>query len=91
MQILDTLLSLLTSPDAKEKIAPILDAISKNNFNLAEVLKNIDITAVLPLVQSLFSQKQQTPPPVNANPLSPVSDIADREIVFALNRYISSV
>lgn len=77
--------------DLKEKIAPVMDAISKNGFNLEKILQSVDITTLLPLLGSLFGgATKSAPAAADANPLTPISGIADRDIVFALNRYLSS-
>lgn len=91
MQLLDTVLSLLLNEENKEKIAPIIDAVLKNGFNLQSILKNIDVSTLMPLLQGLFKQNQPSKQNYDANPLSPISNIADREIIFALNKYISAV
>ncbi len=91
MQFLNTILSLLLNEENKEKLAPIIDVVLKNGFDLPSILKNIDVSTLMPLLQSLFEEKQPSKPHTQANPLSPISDVADKEIIFALNKYISAV
>lgn len=90
MQILNAILSLFLNEENKEKIAPLVDAILKNGFDLPAILKSVDLSALLPLIESLFVNKREKPV-YSANPLSPVVDIADAEIISALNKYVSAV
>jgi len=91
MEILDFILKNFLSGDAQEKFAPVFKTVTENGFDLGKIIKNLDISAILPLLDGLFSAKSAAPPKTEtANPLSPVSDVADRDIIFALNRYIAA-
>lgn len=89
MMDLTSLLSSLLQNSNLETLAPIIKSISENGFDLGKILSAIDINTILPLISSFFSGEKKQPVK-QANPLTPVLDIADKEIVFALNRYITN-
>lgn len=80
--------------DMKDKISPVLEMLAKNNFDISKVIKNLDVTTVAPLLGSLFEAfsarkgAAQTAQAA-ANPLAPISSVADRDIIYSLNRYLA--
>ena len=88
MEILKMLSDMLSGNNA-EPLFALLNALKNNSFNVKEALKNISPESLAPLFKS-FSEaaKSETTSPLNG--VTPIANIADREIVYALNRYLSS-
>ena len=58
------------------------------NFNIND-LKNLNLEKVLPIILQ-FINKKDFEKPKSCN-LSPISNLADKEIVYALNKYFSNL
>ena len=93
MEILQFLLSLLGGNGNLDGLKPIIELLKNNSFNLGEVLKNLNMQTLAPIVQSFMSNmpKNQNPPDFsggnNSFALNPITPIADKEIVYSLNKY----
>jgi hypothetical protein len=96
-KILELLTSLLSSSDKLKQFSPMLELLSKNNFDIASTLKNLNLDAIAPLIkvfmENLGSSKQnKTPAEFSTGEIShlnPIANLADKEIVYALNRYFA--
>ena len=92
MEILQFLLKfLLSSPNGKD-FAPILNLLKDNSFNIANVLKNIKPEMIMPLIAKFLSAQNKSPnvPFGQGEHLTPIASIADKDIVYALNKYLSA-
>ncbi|MBQ3116052.1 MAG: hypothetical protein IJC07_03380 [Clostridia bacterium] len=80
MEILQALIKLLGNGMNADGSKPITD-----------FLKNVDLTTLAPLINGLFSQKEKCPTEsVGQNEhLNPIASIADKEIIYALNKFYS--
>ena len=93
MEILQFLLSLLGENKSLENLAPIIELLKKNSFNLAGTLKNLNLQTVAPIIREFM----QNNPFKNENPtensvgngyaLNPIAPFADKDIVYSLNKY----
>ena len=97
-KILELLLSFFLSNDKLKGFSPILELLSKNNFDLSAMLKNLNLEAIAPLITAFMqsrdenSSKKQTPAEFSTGEvahLNPIANIADKEIVYILNRYFA--
>lgn len=53
--------------------------------------KNFDISTIINLMQNIFNKKESPTEQVGQSYyLSPISNIADKDIIFALNKYFSN-
>ena len=91
MEILQFILTLLKDDKALDAIKPILSLLSSNSFDLKNVLSNLSIEKLAPLI-SLFmeSANKNKSPTVSVGQgvqLNPISSIADKDIVACLNEY----
>lgn len=90
MDILQNILQLFG--DKAGQFAPLLEFAAKNNFDLKSMLQNLDVSALAPLFGQILSPpaqaERETPAP--AVPLDPIANVADRDIVYCLNRYLSA-
>ncbi len=91
------LLSFLLKDEKIKSIAPILDLLQKNSFNLVETLKNLNLETVAPIIKSFMqnasnSNQKENPTDFsvgNFHGLNPIANIADKDIVYALNKYFA--
>ena len=91
--MLELFLSLLLGKEKSEKLSPLLTLLKDNNYNLKDVMSNLDLTALMPLVTSFtegFSTandnaKEQT---IIADDFNELTSIAGEEITDLLNAYL---
>jgi hypothetical protein len=92
MEILQNLLSLLSTNSNLGGFKPIVDLLEKNSFDLKKTLSSLDLSAVMPIITSFLSSINDKKSPTTASTavgLDPIAFIADKEIVFTLNKYFS--
>ena len=86
MDLLSFLLSFLSE---QFKNSPILKSFSENGFDLQAILNNLNLEDVTALIgQIINSRQQQVEREFNTKP---IINIADKEIVYSLNRYFYSL
>ncbi len=91
MEILQFLLSFFASEYGNGVLAPVLELLKQNSFDISKTLKNLKPEVFAPIAKEFFSSmNKKSPTEYNgrANGLSPVKNIADKEIIFALNRHL---
>ena len=91
MEILQFLISLLKDNESMQKFAPIIQVLQQNNFDLKSVFSSLNPQVLAPFLQQFMQYMQKESPTdfVGQNALSPISDIADKDIIFSLNKYLS--
>lgn len=90
MEIIKKILENYLGNDAIGKILPLFNLFKENSFDIKSVIKNIKPEDIEPIV-SLFSQIKN--PSDNSEGLvgiAPISNIADKDIVFTLNKYLGN-
>ncbi len=94
---------LLSDSDDVSALLSVISSSENKYAKMLRNIDGETVARILPLVSEFFEKKQDkeviemTPEikenikalPFIPNPLSPVSEIADKEIIYALNRYIS--
>ena len=89
MEILQFLLSLFKDNALIKNLMPIFELLKANNFDLMSTLSQIDIEKLQPLIQELSTFFQSKSPASSTgldNALSPILELADKDIIFALNK-----
>ena len=89
MEILQFLLFLFKDNALIKNLMPIFELLKANNFDLMSTLSQIDIEKLQPLIQELSTFFQSKSPASSTgldNALSPILDLADKDIIFALNK-----
>ena len=90
MEILQFLLNFFNNNDNLGELAPLFKLFEENNFDIKKVLTNLDFEKLAPIL-SIFSNikgsENSFSEPIST--LSPISSIADKDIIFALNRYFA--
>ena len=96
MEILQFLLSLLNGNGGFEKFAPIIELLKNNSFNLSQTLQNLNLQTLAPILQAFMKDapfKNQNPTDFSVGNnfgLNPITPIADKEIVYSLNKFFYS-
>lgn len=91
MEILQFLMSLLKNSSALEKFAPLFNLLEQNNFDIRRTLSCVKPEMLRPIIEELsvlYKNKSPTDFVGQENALSPILNIADKEIVFCLNRVL---
>ena len=90
MEILQFLASLLTNEQNSKFLMPILEILKQNSFDIKKVLTNIDPQLLRPIIQEFMANINNRPTNnvERNNGLIPISNIADKDIVFSLNKYL---
>ncbi len=91
------LLSFLLKDEKIKIIAPIIELLQKNSFNLVEALKNVNLETLAPILRAFMQSDFKTSPKENPTDfsvgnisgLNPIANIADKDIVYALNKYFA--
>lgn len=94
MEILQFLLSFL-SKGLGEDFSGLFNHLKNNDFNLKKVLQNIDLSVVLPLIEKFILNGQKNTRSENFQErniagLNPIAQIADKDIIYSLNKYFYS-
>ena len=89
--MLELFLTLLLGKEKSEKLSPLLIALKNNGYDLKSTLKNLDISALMPLVTSFTegfftAQEQPTTPPITTD-FDDIKTIAGEEITDLLDGY----
>ena len=90
MEILQFLLSFFMSEMGGGKLEPVLKALKENNFDIKSLLKNLNPEIIAPIIKDFMSKNEQNRPSGTHGRsvgLSPVAGIADKDIVYTLNKY----
>ena len=91
MNLLQFLTSLFSNPESRNGILQLLGNILNGNFNLAEILSNLNIEKALSLIAPLFQQNNQNDKKTQSGfTLSPIENFANKDIVYSLNKYFES-
>jgi hypothetical protein len=91
MEILQNLLTNLLGENLKA-FTPLLQTLINNGFDLKKTLSSMDITALIPLVEQLFSATQNMKSPTQnvgqCSGVNPIIKFADKDIVYTLNKHL---
>ena len=89
------LLQLLTTLFGNDKfigtLSPIIEHLRQNSFDIKKVLASLDPEMLKPIIEEFIKSINNRPAQSaeRIDGLQPISNIADRDIVFALNRYLA--
>lgn len=90
MEILQFLLSNFFGSKGEE-FMPLIELLQKNNFDIKRCLSELKPEMLAPIVRTFMSMADKNNgPTVNVgqnNGITPIAKIADKEIVYTLNKY----
>ena len=92
MDFLKNLLSLLSNDKVIDDAMPLLNLLKDNSFDIKKVLSSLDLSTILPLLEKLINTENSPPERYQSGEnlhLTPISKVADSQIIYALNRYFS--
>lgn len=93
MEIFQFLLSYFLKNSNLDTLAPIIENLKQNNFDLKKVLSNLNPESIMPMLSTLmknFGQnKNPSPSFYEEEGLNPISDFADKQVIDCLNCYFS--
>lgn len=91
MELLQFLTTFFKNNQNLKLIAPLIEILRDNNFDIKKALSSLTPEMIKPIIEQFsvvmnsapngFEQKNQG--------LTPISNIADKDIVYSLNRYLS--
>ena len=88
------LLKNLLSNESVEALVPIIELLRENSFDLKRTLNAVTPEKLAPVIEKLFIKNAGNGTNFNAEfntgGVTTVANIADSEIVYALNRYIGA-
>ena len=90
MEILQFLAQLFSNEQNSKVLTPILEILKQNNFDIKRVLSNLDPKVLAPIIKEFMANMNNRPTDTvgRNNGLSPISNIADKDIIFSLNKYL---
>ena len=92
MEILRFLLSFFAKEYGGD-FKPLIDAFAQNDFDIKRVINNLDLEKLAPIIQSFIEKGAKNRPTDvgrEAFGLAPIAGIADKDIVYTLNKYFYS-
>ncbi|MBE7081317.1 MAG: hypothetical protein E7372_02015 [Clostridiales bacterium] len=91
MDLLQFITSLLGNDNMVKLLSPIIELLRQNSFDIKKVLASLDPEMLKPIIEEFMKSINNRPAQSaeRTNGLQPISNIADRDIVFALNKYLA--
>ena len=94
MKILKFLINYLMNNGNFKELSPIIKLLSDNSFDIKRALSQIDFQKLMPFIMKLFSSQNKSPEENISSGqnvgLEPVVNIADKDIIYTLNKYLSA-
>ena len=93
MDLLQFIYSLLIDDQMVKAFSPIIELLRQNSFDIKKALASINPEMLKPIIQEFVKNINNRPAQSaeRIDGLKPISNIADKDIVFALNKYLSQV
>lgn len=90
MEILQFILNYFLSEYKDSPLSPVFKLFSDNGFDIKNVLSNLDLSKIMPIINLLLSSKIQKDSPIESESYktTPIKNVADKEIVYILNSYL---
>ena len=93
MDLLQILASFLLDGKNSQAFMPIYKLFEQNSFDVRKVLSSLTPQTLAPLVKDFLSSIKKNAPTENSvgsnYHLEPIANIADKDIVYTLNRYFN--
>ncbi|MBR5192557.1 MAG: hypothetical protein IKW33_04020 [Clostridia bacterium] len=90
MEFIKQLISFLINEFGIEKLSGLINILSENSFDIKKVLQSFSVEQFAPIIQEFMKGEEKNTTNENfvgGYGLSPIANIADKEIVYALNKY----
>ena len=91
MDIMNLLKNFLSNGNA-QALLPVLNLLRENSFDIKRTLNSLTPETLAPIIQSFapISNPREKPDNAYFNGVAPIANVADKEIVYALNRYVNA-
>lgn len=94
MELIKILLSILGNDKIKQTILPLFSHLQNNDFDLKKAIECLTPEIVSPLISTfseLFTEQNKSPkePSITPSGILPISNIADKDIIYNLNKLLS--
>ena len=91
MDIVDVLKNLIPNINAGG-LVPIINLLRENSFDLKRTAQTLTPEKLAPIIESfsINAAKSAAKTNTHANGLAPIANVADKEIIYTLNRYLST-
>ena len=92
MEILQFLTAFFQNNQNLKLIAPIIEILRNNHFDIKKALSSLTPEMIKPIIEQFSVVMNSAPQGFNerSQGLTPISNIADKDIVYCLNKYLSS-
>ena len=93
MEFIKQLISFLINEFGIEKLSGLFNILSENSFDITKILQSITPEQFAPIIQEFMKNSKNNTTNENFEGgygLTPIANIADKEIVYALNKYFYS-
>ena len=95
MEILQILLSFFASEYGNGALKPVVDLLKENSFDIKRTLKSVNPQTLISIFKEFMIELNKKNPPAQTggdfNALSPIANVADKQIVYSLNKYLCSI
>ena len=91
MEILQFLMNFIGNNQNFGALAPVINALKENSFDLKKTLSSINIEVLAPLIKGFFENANKNPTETVGqfyHGLDPIKNLADKDIVYTLNKYL---
>ena len=91
MEILQFISSLFSDDKIVKLFTPIIELLRQNSFDIKKALATIDPEMLKPIIQEFIKNINNRPAPCaeRIDGLKPISNIADKDIIYTLNKHLS--
>ncbi len=92
MELLQNLVYFLLKEFGGEKLLPIFNTLKDNSFDISKLINAKTLSTFAPILMDLLKSQNKTPTEFTVGEdykLSPIARIADKDVVYTLNRYFN--
>ena len=91
MEILQFLTAFFQNNQNLKLIAPIIEILRNNDFDIKRALSSLTPEMIKPIIEQFSAVMNSAPNNFkqSSQGLTPISNIADKDIVYSLNKYLS--
>ena len=91
MDLLQLLTTLFGNDSFMSKLSPIIEHLRQNSFDIKKALASLNPEMLKPIVEDFMKNINNRPAQSaeRIDGLKPICNIADKDIIFVLNKYLS--
>lgn len=72
-------------------LSPILELLKDNSFDIKATLKNLSPEKIAPIIKTFMNEQSKSPRETYRGQgygIAPIAKIADKDVVYTLNKYL---